>query len=225
LIGVDLASSPSLFEGHLTTHTDLRLAFHEAVAQATGLAESAVRLLGLRQGSIVTEFELRGKEADITAAISRLEDDINGLGSLQAAMCHAATVGREGARPDCRLELVRTTAIPPPVSDQSKLGSTVIMTVVSAAAVATIMVCAAALVLWRRRRRAKMQQSDSQVVTAKPKAGQSKDTVSDTASTATPEVASSEVQTDISGDISEVASLASSREGTETHAASNDVPV
>merc|ERR1712070_940977 len=147
-----------------------------------------------------------------------IEDNINGAGGLQATMCHAATVGREGAMPDCRLELVRTTAIPPPpAGEANEISDTIIIVIGSAAAAVAIIACAIALVLRRRRGLAKESESESQIVTGLPKSGESKDAVSDTASTATPEVATSEVQTDISGDVSEVASLASSREGTEAY--------
>merc|ERR1712156_197240 len=96
-------------EGHLTEQTDMKLAFHNAMSKATRLPAEAVRLLALRAGSIIIEYELVGNDGRVAAAALNTE-----VGSqLQVDLCAAATVGLD-PRPECGLELVSTMHIPSP---------------------------------------------------------------------------------------------------------------
>jgi len=68
---------------------------------ATKLKKEDVKLLDLRNGSVILEFELSGRRG--TAAAKRLQKDAS---QLQTALCKAATVGMDPT-PFCDLEVLR----------------------------------------------------------------------------------------------------------------------
>jgi len=64
-----------------------------------------VRLIGLRRGSIIAEFEFSGSRADIDAAISKVEANLGG--NIRRALCEAVDAGT-----GCQLELLRSIVVP-----------------------------------------------------------------------------------------------------------------
>jgi hypothetical protein len=201
---------PQLKEGHLTKQTDMRLAFHDAMVKATGLVEEAVRLLALRNGSIIIEYELVGTDGKAAAAALNAE-----VGSqLQVDLCAAATVGME-PQPECKLELMSTKHISSPIPFTEDMAVTLDERLVAIGVIvgAIMLLCGlvAGILVGRwcvQRRKAKTLSNATDhelpVVTATEltKVAEVNQEVGDTASTATPpEMVESEVQTEVSGDI------------------------
>jgi hypothetical protein len=237
-VGVDLEAS-ALPDGQLTTHADLRIAFHEAVVASSKLSSQNVRLIGLRRGSIIAEFELLGSRSRISQAISHLEADLANTASspLGNAMCAAASAGR-GSPVQCHTELVRTEFLDGVEPDEYMGGSvpgesqqgTLAIILFVAACVCVVGMIGAILCIMRSNRnigvpKQKPMESVVRAVVTNQKGGKDdaivansqdyekgeKDNASDCDSTATPASpkVSCEVQTDISGDISETTSQAS----------------
>lgn len=218
--GLQLAE-PQFFEGHLTKHTDMRLAFHDAMVKATGLGEEFVRVLSLRNGSIIIEYELVGVKSKAAAAALNM----GASSQLATDLCAAATVGME-IRPKCKLELTNTVHVESPapfIEDNNvvqEVGRTnLILIGAIAGAVILLLGVIAGFVIFRMclpKRKPNVNPQDAiapeEVVVAKEKVDEE---VGDTASTATPQTVDSEVQTEVSGDV--VA------EQTETFSASGDV--
>lgn len=73
------------------------LLLRAAVAEAGGLQLDEVRLLGLRTGSIIADFEARGQEAKIVAAMKRLHGNLGSDGNLSTMLCAAARGGESCA--------------------------------------------------------------------------------------------------------------------------------
>lgn len=216
LTGVDLKEPEFQSGGHLTKHTDMRLAFHEAIAKYAGLAEESVKLLGLRQGSIIIDFEFSGPESE--AAAEKLKSNFAD-GALAQALCAVATVGQDPT-PKCEAELLQVTHASSPVEDHAQQvdNSALVIGLSVAGSVLVLGAVVAGVMVYRRKQASTAASSgkpDESLETLEAPSVVVKDTKdddADTASTGTPKV-SSEVQTDVSGDISEVGSLAS-REGT-----------
>lgn len=218
--GLQLAE-PQFFEGHLTKHTDMRLAFHDAMVKATGLGEEFVRVLSLRNGSIIIEYELVGVKSKAAAAAL----NTGASSQLETDLCAAATVGME-PRPKCKLELTNTVHVESPapfIEDNNviqEVGRTnLILVGAIAGSVILLLGVIAGFVIVRMclpKRKPDVTTQDAiapeEVVVAKETVDEE---VGDTASTATPQTVDSEVQTEVSGDV-----LA---EQTETFSASGDV--
>jgi hypothetical protein len=211
LIGIDL-TDVKLPDGQLTTNTDQRLAFHEAVADVADLPDSQVRLLGLRAGSIIAEFEIQGKEEEVTGAVKKVEVALwkHGPGSLEDRLCEAATIG--GTVMPCRVWLIRTTAyegsevqafeddkaehLPWPVWAWIAVGFAFFVP-------KCMLVMVVAFICMKRRRRGEEARSfmngqeDDPEATSKD----AKDNISDSASTATPDRVNCHVQTEMTGEI------------------------
>jgi hypothetical protein len=218
LTGVNL-TGVQLPDGKLTTNTDRRLAFHEAIVTHSGLHNSQVRLLGLRKGSIIAEFEFQGKEADVTGAVKRVQSALlqREHGKLQHRLCEAATVSIMGPKlwevlsmgpKPCRVEMIRTTAVggwstavTPEVDEIFPIWAQITIgcgTVVLSVMAAFICLCI------RRRKHAKLRneaQSLKGEKDAETTSKDVKDNISDSASTATPDRFNGGVQTDVSGDL------------------------
>jgi hypothetical protein len=224
MVGVDLETS-SLPDGQLTTHADLRIAFHEAVAATSTLPNKNVRLIGLRRGSIIAEFELTGTRSRVMDAVYHLQADLAtaATSKLGKTLCEAASAGRD-APVQCHTELMRTEffegteitpgAVAKSAADESESNTLAIALIVAASAIVVVLIAAIA---YTKMKRGQNQQVTNKAVTAtevQEKGG--KDNFSECGSTATPpsEKVSSEVQTEVSGEISEVGSRASSRECT-----------
>jgi len=207
LIGVDL-TEVQLPDGKLTTNTDQRLAFHEAIVDVAGLHTSQVRLLGLRAGSIIAEFEFQGEEAEVTAAVKRVHVALirHGHGSLEERLCDAANVGME-AKP-CRVWMIRTTAVGgwnTAVIKEESSSLPLWAWFVIGGALLLCMVPMVALLpyIWRRmhakpNNEAQPQNGEKDIEATSKEAN---DNISDSASTATPDVVNGCVQTDMSGDL------------------------
>jgi len=208
LIGIDL-TDVQLPDGKLTTNTDQRLAFHEAIVDVAGLQNSQVRLLGLRAGSIIAEFEFQGKEEEVTAAVKRVEVALwqHGHGSLEERLCEAATVGKE--RMPCRAWLIRTTAVrgwekQAVEAPGTRLPLWACIAVGCAIFFACIGVMAAVFIRIKRRQRAKTQKEAETSNCKEDVEATSKDTkdnISDSASTATPDRVNCCVQTEMTGEL------------------------
>jgi len=207
LIGIDL-TEVQLPDGKLTTNTDQRLAFHETVVDVAGLHNSQVRLLGLRAGSIIAEFEFQGEEAEVTAAVERVRVALlqHGYGSLEDRLCEAANAGME-PKP-CRVRMIRTTAVAGwstavPKDDRENLPLWAWFVIGSTMLVCTVPMVALLLYIWRRmhakpKNKAQPQNGEKDLEATSKDA---KDNISDSASTATPDVVHGCVQTDMSGDL------------------------
>jgi hypothetical protein len=222
LTGVDLKEPEFQSGGHLTKHTDMRLAFHDAITKYAGLAEESVKLLGLRQGSIIIDFEFSGSEAE--AAAEKLQRNFAD-GVLAQALCAVATVGQYPI-PKCDAELLQVTHAESPDAAQQPDNSAVIIGLSVAGSVLTLAAVAAGVMVYRRRQASSAKRdAPLETLEAPDFVKDAKDDDADTASTGTPKV-SSEVQTDVSGDISEVGSFASREatvEVTETSARAQEV--
>jgi hypothetical protein len=209
LTGVDLKEPEFQSGGHLTKHTDMRLAFHEAITKYAGLAEENVNLLGLRQGSIIIDFEFSGSEAE--AAAGKLQRNFAD-GVLAQALCAVATVGQYPT-PKCDAELLHVTHAASPVAAKQAGNHALVIGLSVAGSVLVLGAVVAGVMVYRRRQASSAKRAAPLGTPEAPGlAKDAKDDDADTASTGTPKV-SSEVQTDVSGDISEVGSLAS-REAT-----------
>jgi len=233
--GVDLETSGSL-GGDFSTHADLRIALHEALEESPTVLDQNVRLIGLRRGSIISEFELTGSRASIVEAMKNLEADMASPENSKVgkAMCEAAiaaTVGIDSESPvQCHGELMRTdflegversTEILEPVNEASIYDSdntALAMLLIVGGCAGFLTVLAGALIVRKRRRRRHANNNAIKTKEVDSKdckyGNDTKDNVSECGSTLTPSSkVSCEVQTEVTGDISEIGSQAS-RENT-----------
>jgi len=212
LIGVDL-TEVQLPDGKLTTNTDQRLAFHDAVVDVAGLHNSQVRLLGLRKGSIIAEFEFQGEEAYVSAAVKRVYAALlkHGPGSLEDRLCQAATVGM-GPK-SCRVWMIRTTSVGGWFTSEAKEEEVKILPAwawipIGLGCVLAVLCMLLMTVLCIKRRRRAKALNDAQSSNCKQDiratSKDAQDNISDSASTATPDRVNSCVQTEMSGEIFDV---------------------
>jgi len=206
LTGVDL-TEVQLPDGKLTTNTDQRLAFHEAIVDVAGLRNSQVRLLGLRAGSIIAEFEFQGEEADVTAAVEKVRFALqtHGHGSLEDRLCGGATFGMEPKI--CRVFMIRTTAVRGWNTAVTKVNTEILplwaWLVIGVIFLGCMVpVAAVSIHIWRRnhaeaKNEAELQNGEKDIEASSKDA---KDNISDSASTATPDFVNGCVQTDMSCD-------------------------
>jgi len=204
LIGIDL-TDVKLPDGQLTTNTDQRLAFHEAVADVADLPDSQVRLLGLRAGSIIAEFEIQGKEEEVSGAVKKVEEALrkHGPGSLEDRLCEAAAVG--GTVMPCRVWLIRNTAYKGTEVQALEDHTTrwplwlwiALPFIFFAACLLPLVV--AFICIKRRRRGARSVNGQEAAIEATSK--DVKDNISDSASTATPDRVDCLVQTELTGEV------------------------
>mmetsp|Transcript_44519 Transcript_44519/g.83493 ORF Transcript_44519/g.83493 Transcript_44519/m.83493 type:complete len:779 (-) Transcript_44519:197-2533(-) len=192
ITGVDLRAH-ELPDGQLTTHADLRLAFHHAMVVATGLDHKAVRLIGLRSGSIIVEFELAGEIKAVSMAVERTKAQLVGEAPLRRSLCEAAGVGDLQA---CNVEFQRSTAVPAPEADDEQEESRFLPLVIGVSSGVMLLAGLVAMMLVLRHRRRLQGPKFLAEVKDVPELSDTvmewkaekdvKDNVSDSGSTATP---------------------------------------
>jgi len=217
LIGVNL-TEVQLPDGKLTTNTDQRLAFHEAMVDVAGLQNSQVRLLGLRAGSIIAEFEFQGNEAEVAAAAKRVETALwqHGHGSLEDRLCEAAAAGKEQIA--CRAQLIRTVPLRGMEGQAFEVDESLSMWAWIAVSLSIFLLCmlliVVAFICKKRKQHEKAQKdaqsSDSKDVDHEATLKDLKDNFSDSASTATPDRVNCCVQTEMTGDLFDLDAMSNS---------------
>lgn len=214
LVGVDLEDPKFTQGGHLTRSPDMRLAFHEAMASVSGLPANSVKLLSMRKGSIVLDFDLSGDNAE--RGVARVKESFES-GNLENIFCEIATVGKDeddDAAP-CEAELLQLTRVPR-ASDEPTYDHQLRVLIDALAGAAVVSMVTAVLTIgfcrWRKHRAAKDKQTAFENVQLivphhKPEK-QTSEAWCDNASTGTPDFNEMEVQTLVSGDF-EVCSVTS----------------
>lgn len=105
--------NPATLDSGLTSYPDLRIALHEAIVEATQLSHDAVRLLSLRKGSIIADFEVRGTVAMVDRFLSHIRSHLmDGRESeLKKALCLAAM---SDSNADCTVTIMDSRKIRSP---------------------------------------------------------------------------------------------------------------
>jgi hypothetical protein len=102
----------SVLDAGLTSYPDMRLALHEALAEAAELPRESVRVLSLRKGSIIVDAEVIGTEVEVAAAISRIEKQIKCKKSnLAKGMCEAV-ISDHAEDTSCTVTVMHSNVLP-----------------------------------------------------------------------------------------------------------------
>jgi len=110
---LDTFNSSNLHSG-LTSYPDMRIALHEAVLEATGLAHDALKLLSLRKGSILVDVQIKGAMVDIGMAMTRITSQTSSQerSSLKKALCQAVVPHTDGP---CEVKVAYQKVLPAPL--------------------------------------------------------------------------------------------------------------
>jgi len=99
----------SIVHNGLTSYPDMVIALHDAIVEATQLPSDSVHLLGLRNGSIILDVEVRGTKSIVTEALSAISLKVsdNGENDFKLALCKAVL-----ATESCGVEIVHVRHVP-----------------------------------------------------------------------------------------------------------------
>jgi hypothetical protein len=100
------APNASVFDGQFTSYADMQIALHDALVSATGLSANSVRVLNLRQGSVIADVEFIGAQSTVDNAKSTLAAKLGSDSALKAMFCNAVL-----ATHGCGVEIILSRLI------------------------------------------------------------------------------------------------------------------